>query len=126
VSVNVLYALEDPEAFLKECNRLLAPGGQLILANPWRAEQSRVWRTHFNDLLFFGSLQKWVQTSLRLPSFGAALATNVLITRAAKERAFHFLQSEELYALAERVGLCPQTLDSDAYAGTCCFLAAGT
>lgn len=34
VSVNVLYALTDPSATLKEIRRVLKPGGELVLATP--------------------------------------------------------------------------------------------
>ena len=46
VSVNVLYALQDPRVFLSSAHTVLKRGGILVVTNPYLAEPKRVLRAH--------------------------------------------------------------------------------
>lgn len=47
ISINVLYALQDPRYFIGECHRVLRPGGVVVLATPKKGfEMGLVLRAH--------------------------------------------------------------------------------
>lgn len=48
VGVDVLHHLERPYIFFDECERVLKPGGRLILVEPWISPISRLTYTYFH------------------------------------------------------------------------------
>ncbi len=124
VSVNTLYALSDPEAFLLECRRLLAPEGRFVIVNPWVAEPQRVLIDHIRHMLFWGDARMIVQFILASPEIAAVYAINMVIAQQAKDMTYHFYAPEELKELVEKVGFTVRHFDESAYAGTCCLVAA--
>jgi ABC-2 type transport system ATP-binding protein len=70
---NMLHTLDDPVKALKECYRVLKPGGTLLIINYTEEGMSRVERTllFFRFALKFGfpPRKNWPLTSEKLPSF---------------------------------------------------------
>lgn len=123
-SVNTLYALDDPKVFLRECARLLVPGGRLVVANPWVPEPERVLIDHVQQMLFVGGPRMFAEFLLYAPEITALYAANTLIARKAKERKVHFLEPHELADLIEEAGFRVETQKDLVYADTCCLVSA--
>lgn len=112
VSVNSLYAVQDPVAVLRSWYSLLDDGGLLILAHPHRPK-IRTWLGEHLVLalkrLDIGALFN----TLRLAGF---VFSNLLIKWGAQGKVMHFLPPEELKALCRKAGFAILKEDS-AYAG---------
>jgi len=123
-SVNTLYALEDPDAFLAELSRVMKPGGTLLVVNPWKPKILPMWQEHFRLLgEYRDPAEKW-RTARLLPTFAAITAVNLIIARRAKGKVYHFLEPGELAHLVQANGFVIEKLRYEIYAGTCCMITA--
>ena len=123
-SVNTLYALRDPDAFLAEVRRVLKPCGTALIVNPWKPKLLPIWREHFATLAEWRDERECLRTVLLLPSFLAITAINAVIARRAKGKVYHFLEPGELAHLMQANGFVITKLKHEIYAGTCCMIVA--
>ena len=84
VSVNTLYVLDEPELFLHECRRLLAPGGRIVIVNPWVPEPQRVLLDHLQRLKRMRDIRGIAKFVLASPEIGVVYAINAVIAKRAK------------------------------------------
>lgn len=103
VSVNSLYAVDDPSVVLKNWFSVLEDGGLAVVANPFIPKM-----LFFNE--FFGNVWKYRDIKglsaflFRLPIWALLTVINLYIARKAKGKRFHFLKPPNLRALAEKAG----------------------
>jgi ubiquinone/menaquinone biosynthesis C-methylase UbiE len=125
VMCNVLYALPDQAAALRELGRVLRPGGRLVLCDrqPWSTMRP-IMRAHVNALR---GLQlparwgRWLWTLAALPRLALVAAANLKINRRHREGAYRYLSVEEAKALLISVGFEVGKAES-AYAEQCWLL----
>jgi ubiquinone/menaquinone biosynthesis C-methylase UbiE len=98
VAIHVLYALQNPEAALREFFRVLQPGGLLVLANPHeKSRPSELMKANLADLNLFGKI-RLLLTKLPL------IIVNLLICRLAQSGTYHFLSKTQLNDLLKETG----------------------
>lgn len=105
---NVLYALPDRAAFWAEAERVLAPGGRIVVSNPDRAGFSPAVR------------QQWRERRIRGfadARLAAVFVLNVAIDVIASTRRYAFQSWEDLTAEARRAGLARSDLRARCYGG---------
>jgi len=124
ISVNTLYALNDPKAFLAECRRLLATDGVLVIVNPWVPEPERVLYNHIHEMLALGNMKMYLEFAISAPKIVSMYVTNMVIAKRAKDRIYHFYKPEQLAELIEKSGFHVEYLDQNVYACTCCLITA--
>lgn len=128
VSLNVLYALQDPQRVLQEFWRVMKFGGLLVLANPRVKPKMRdVILAHIRmavRLDWSKGLSLFVKNLFSFPLFLFTLVLNFLIIkrRAAKNQ-YHFFNAESLEVLLKNAGF--RILNSElAYGNTDIFIVA--
>jgi len=124
VSVNTLYALENPEGFLRECRRLLAPGGRMVLVNPWVPKPQLVLVDHIQQMALGGDIRMLAEFIVSAPEIVALYVSNMVIAKQAKNQVYHFYEPTHLVKLMEDVGFEVQQFDESVYADTCCLITA--
>lgn len=136
VSINTLYAVEDPQKTLEQFYRVLAPGGQLSLVTPVQGfENGEILRKHCQSEK---PAEYWKgvhaneerESRLVLEAFGNdALAEEMLLVAkynraiAKNGAVFHFFQEEEILTLLCDVGFSIQQ-SSPIYANQAFFITA--
>jgi ubiquinone/menaquinone biosynthesis C-methylase UbiE len=127
VMCNVLYALPDRPAALREISRVVRPGGRFILCDrPPASDPRKVTRAHFAMLraLPLGPrLRGWVRTLAALPPLLAVAALNERIQREMHEGAYYFYPIEEITGVLTESGFDILQVDM-AYAEQCWLLRA--
>lgn len=123
-SVNTLYALEDPGAFLAECRKLLAPGGRLILVNPWVPVPHKVLVDQLQQMVWGGSIRDIIRFGWNMPEIMAVYIANMIIAKRAKGKVLHFLPPDDLVILMEERGFRVLELNRAVYSDTCCLIIA--
>ncbi len=111
VSLNVLYALPDPDSALEEVRRVLKPGGQLILATPVDERLLPLVVEHIRK----AKVRDWLRTVVNLPRL-VAWIINLAIRGVFEQSTFHFFTEEELRCLVESHGFTIVS-DEPCYAG---------
>ncbi len=111
---NVLYALPDPLATLKEFRRVIKPGGRLVLATPKQgAGLGGLWKAHFQAQ---ETPRDWALTAMRTPLIGAVHVMNMVIMARKKKAQYHFMDEQRLRDLLSAAGFHIETME-DGYAG---------
>lgn len=106
-SINVLYAVDSPQAALRECARVMRPGGLLLLANPVSARLAPLVPAHF-------AVATWRDNLRLLFNLPRLLAwVGVLLVRRPR---FRFIPTVDLQHLVEQAGFAVNTVES-VYAG---------
>ncbi|MEW6278538.1 MAG: class I SAM-dependent methyltransferase, partial [Candidatus Eremiobacterota bacterium] len=100
VCSNVLYSLPRPDFTLGEFQRVLRPGGKLVLATP--IAQFRLWELVRHHLR--GGPAAWGLFCLVLPSLLLVVLCNALILSRARARVYHFFDRDELEGLLRGAG----------------------
>jgi ubiquinone/menaquinone biosynthesis C-methylase UbiE len=100
VSLNVLYTLPSPASTVKELARVLAPGGQLILATPVSSRLSPLVREHLKT----ASARQLLVSLVNLPRL-IAWVVNLGIRGLFEHHHFTFLKHVELLGMVEAAGL---------------------
>ena len=96
ISVNTLYALQDPTKIIHEFSRLLKPRGKLVFTNPHdKAKFSKVMKRQFQEL---GMLKFITKFLLNLPPLLIIIIVNVFFLRKnknywSKKQSFDILQN---------------------------------
>ncbi len=124
VSTNAYYALDDPEAFLCAARRVLAPGGQLVLVNPYVPSQTLIWRAHLRGLWRTKGIALAIKTCWNMPAYMLIVAINVVIALRAQKRTYHFTAPSKLKCKIESAGFVVRAMHTDLYGGTCCMIVA--
>jgi len=94
VSVNTLYALDNPQEIISEFNRLLKPQGKLIFTNPHnKAKFSAIMKKQFQEL---GLVNFVVKFLLNLPALFIIIFVNIVFLRKNKN---YWSKSETLNIL---------------------------
>lgn len=79
VSVNTLYALQQPDAMIAEFHRVLKPDGKLVFANPHNcARFSGIMKGQLRE---FGMLKFFMQFIMNLPALLVIIFVNMLFLR---------------------------------------------
>ena len=106
VSVNTLYTMTHPLAFLRDARRVLRPGGRFVLSNPTTRELSPIMIDH---LLAGGALT---------PLMIEMIEINMDITHWGVQSGmlYHFLPAENVFDLLKVAGFSIEAWKSD-YAG---------
>ena len=98
---NVLYSLPNPERTLAELERVLRPGGRLVVTNPQPLFSMRkILDHHWANQGWFGR----ARFLALVPSLVVLTAFNLLILRQFKNRKFHFYSQPELESLFDKMG----------------------
>jgi len=108
VMCNVLYALPDQAAALREIHRVLRPGGRLVLCDrqPWSTMRP-IMRAHIDALRALRARARWgrlLETLSALPWLALVAAANIKITRRHRAGAYRYLSVEEAKELLISVG----------------------
>jgi len=94
VSVNTLYALDNPKEIISEFNRLLKPLGKLVFTNPHnKAKFSAIIGRQFQELGLFNFIIKFL---LNLPALFIIIFVNIVFIRKNKN---YWSKSETLNIL---------------------------
>ncbi|MFH1711849.1 MAG: class I SAM-dependent methyltransferase [Patescibacteria group bacterium] len=122
LSVNSLYALNDPVDFLTSVFEALNPGGQLLLVNLSNPSTRAVLEAH----------DKWLRTeaseSERFDDASLAWARDIIvvmnqhIARISAGSALHVLAPDDLARLVKNAGLKINELIPSVYNGTCVLI----
>lgn len=79
ISVNTLYALNEPEKIIAEFYRILRPGGKIVFTNPHNnAKFSEIMKKQFRELGFIKFIIKFL---LNFPSLLVIVIVNVFFLR---------------------------------------------
>lgn len=124
VSTNAYYALDDPEAFLRAAHRVLVPGGQLVLVNPYVPNQTLIWRAHLRGLWRTKGIVLAMKTCWNMPVYVLIIVINMVIALRAQKRRYHFTAPSELGRNVESAGFAVHATHKDLYGGTCCMIVA--
>ena len=99
---NVLYSLPRPQATLHELQRVLRPGGRLVISNPSRDfALSPLVVAHLQAAR---TPMEWLQFVLMLPALAIVTLLNLIVVSQGRNRQFHFLEPDELQTLLNRAG----------------------
>jgi ubiquinone/menaquinone biosynthesis C-methylase UbiE len=102
VSINVLYALDNPQNTIREFWRVLKPNGLLVVANPHdQSDAKQMARAHLAQ--YSNPLRKLWFFTLNLP----LVLVNTLISRLGKRKTYHFLSTQKMTEMLEDVGFKP-------------------
>ncbi|MBU0614375.1 class I SAM-dependent methyltransferase [Patescibacteria group bacterium] len=117
LSVNVLYAVRDPDDYLRSLHALLRAGGRLVLSNPWSPRLD----------LVIAAQNRWLSGDLTPEEQGRArlwndvwprvLEMNQTIANAAKGHSVHFWDAEQACTALNGAGFAVQVVEDDAYEG---------
>ncbi len=104
ISVNGLYAAENPLGALRHWHELLADGGLLVVINPFVPRLWPVFQEYFRDLWQSKDFKGFLNFVFRLPAWLFLITINLSIARQVRQRVFHFLPPQTLKQLAEETG----------------------
>lgn len=118
ISINMLYALAEPDTFLAQAFDALIPGGQLLLANLWRPDMRLVFGEHYMWLLEHATPEQ-VERDVRLQwARHVVIALNKEIVRASAGKKLGVFTPDELQMRVERAGFLVSDRQDQLYAGT--------
>lgn len=127
VMCNVLYALPDRLAALREISRVVRPGGRFILCDrPPGSDPKLVTRAHFAMMRALPVGQRlgcWARTLAALPPLLAVMAVNQRIQRRMSTGEYYFYPVEEMTRLLDTLGFTVRQVEP-AYAGQCWLMRA--
>jgi len=108
VCSNTLYALENPQGVIAEFYRVLKPGAAVIITNPKpNAGVKELLREHLGTLKkltpFYKKLYHIFIFVLLIPVNFIVMIINKIIIRKGKNRAYHFLDKENLQKILQEV-----------------------
>jgi ubiquinone/menaquinone biosynthesis C-methylase UbiE len=108
VSINSIYATQNPKAVLKEFYRKLKSGGSLYLVNPVKKPSiSAVLSEHItliSEHKGFAKSALILRNILKFPQFVLVMIVNLMILKLSKNSVFHFYDIGEFEALVEECG----------------------
>lgn len=112
VMIHSLYAMEQPEDVLEEINRVLIPGGRLVVANPFDKGGMKNIRSYaFKGL---GPISKILLFVKKLP----ILMINMFIAGLAKKGSYHFMDQDEIREILSKTGFSDVKKFEKVYADT--------
>ena len=127
VMCNVLYALPDGPAALREIARVLRPGGRLVLCDRYPGSDiGPVIRAHVASLRRMPPgerLRQWTRSILTLPRFALLALPNLGIQQRCRAGDYHDYAVDEIQARLSALGFTvhpPRTV----YAGQCWLIQA--
>jgi ubiquinone/menaquinone biosynthesis C-methylase UbiE len=125
VMCNVLYALPDGEAALREISRVVRPGGRFVLCDRQPISHyggvGRAHRAAINALSPGKRLGPWLRTIAAVPALCGVAIANILIDRLYNKGEYHFYSEEAITTLLHQLNFMPQSFAS-AYADQCWLL----
>lgn len=97
VCTNVLFALDDPRRTLEEFQRVLKPGGRVVVATakgPF--DTNKILREHLRSLR---SVKAWLRFLPLLAPLGVATLCNRIMRKKSRKQKYHLFTEEELRLL---------------------------
>jgi len=104
ISVNSLYASDDPRKTLEHWYGRLEDGGLLVISNPFLPKQGPIWREFWRDTWRNKDAWELIKFIIRSPIWILLIILNRQIAHQARQKTFYFLGPDALRDMLIAVG----------------------